>query len=383
MKKKFLLPVFFVMFALVCQAQNSTLVNLPDSIFSGEQGQFHVQGIAVDQVNGFIYYSFTDKLIKTDMSGNLVGSVIGFVGHLGDLTFDPETGKIYGSLEFKNDAIGEGIRKKLNLKNSNKTAFYIAIFEGVRIVMPDMHIDKNDILQTVYLKEVVNDYEAEWREGDRVVKHRFGCSGIDGVTLGPSVGDEKDSKNYLYVAYGIYGDTTRNDNNYQVILNYDISKWNKLGRKLSQDNPHQSGPKKPLAKYFVKTGNTLYGIQNLAYDVYTGNFFAAVYPGAKSQFPNYSLFVIDGHTRPVKARINAENKKMKVQTLSLLQAGLKGTKTGIRGWFFKWGSTGLFPIGNGLFYISHNKNTKDGQQQTTLYKYKWIGNDKESFVLVN
>ena len=383
MKKKFLLPVFFVMFALVCQAQNNPLVNLPDSIFSGNQGQFHVQGIAVDQVNGFIYYSFTDKLIKTDMSGNLVGSVIGFVGHLGDLTFDPETGKIYGSLEFKNDAIGEGIRKKLNLKNSDKTAFYIAIFEGAGIIMPDMHVDKNDILQTVYLKEVVNDYEAEWREGDRVVKHRFGCSGIDGVTLGPLVGDKKDSKNYLYVAYGIYGDTTRNDNNYQVILNYDISKWNKLGCKLSQDNPHQSGPKKPLAKYFVKTGNTRYGIQNLAYDDYTGNFFAAVYPGAKSQFPNYSLFVIDGHKRPVKARINSENKKIKVQTLSLLQAGLKGTKTGIRGWFFKWGSTGLFPIGNGLFYISHNKNTKDGQQQTTLYKYKWIGNDKESFVLVN
>lgn len=382
MKRNFLLTVFFVTLVQVCQAQNNTSVNLPDSIFSGVQGRFHVQGIAMDQVNGFIYYSFTDKLIKTDLSGHLVGSVIGLVGHLGDLAFNPETGKIYASLEFKNDAIGEGIRKKLGLKNSNKTAFYIAIFDGSRIVTPDMNAGEGDILRTVYLKEVVNDYEAEWREGDRVVKHRFGCSGIDGVTLGPSIGDNKDSKKYLYVAYGIYGDTTRNDNNNQVILNYDISNWNKLGRTLSQDNPHQSGPKKPLAKYFVKTGNTRYGIQNLAYDDYTGNFFAAVYPGAKSQFPNYSLFVIDGHKKPVKANISSNNKNIKVQTLSLLQAGLKDANTGIRGWYFKWGSTGLFPLGDGLFYISHNKETKDGQQETTLYKYKWIRNDEEAFVLV-
>ncbi|MEO9003132.1 MAG: hypothetical protein ABI288_00270 [Ginsengibacter sp.] len=382
MKKFFLLPVLFVMLILVCQAQNNTSVNLPDSIFSGKQGRFHAQGIAVDQVNGFIYYSFTDKLIKTDLLGHLIGSVIGLVGHLGDLTFDPETGKIYASLEFKNDAIGEGIRKKLGLANSNQTAFYIAIFDGARIVKPGMNAGEGDVLRTVYLKEVVKDYEAEWKDGDKVVKHRFGCSGIDGVTLGPSFGDTKSSKKYLYVAYGIYGDTVRNDNDNQVLLKYTISNWARIGRKLSQDNPHHSGPEKPLAKYFVKTGNTRYGIQNLEYDSYTGNFFAAVYSGTKPQFPNYSLFVIDGHKKPVEANVISNNKKIKVQTLSLLQAGLKDAKTGIRGWYFKWGSTGLFPLGNGLFYISHNKETKDGQQETTLYKYKWMGNDKEAFVLV-
>ncbi|MEO8962274.1 MAG: hypothetical protein ABI325_10350, partial [Ginsengibacter sp.] len=271
--------------------------------------------------------------------------------------------------------------KKLGLANSNQTAFYIAIFDGARIVRPGMNAGDDDVLRTVYLKEVLNDYEAEWREGDRVVKHRFGCSGIDGVTLGPSIGDKKNPKKYLYVAYGIYGDTTRNDNNNQVILKYDISNWSKLGRKLSQGNPHHSGPEKPLAKYFLKTGNTRYGIQNLAYDNHTGNFFAAVYSGTKSQFPNYSLFVIDGHKKTVLAKIISDNKNIKVQALSLLQAGLKDAKTGIRGWYFKWGSTGLFALGNGLFYISHNKETKDGQQETTIYKYKWIGNDKEAFVL--
>src|SRR5690242_10112622 len=107
MKKRFLLPVFFAMLVLVGKAQNHTAANLPDSIFSGKQDRFHVQGIAIDQVNGFVYYSFTDKLIKTDLAGHLVGSVTGLVGHLGDLAFDAATGKIYGSLEFKNDAIGK------------------------------------------------------------------------------------------------------------------------------------------------------------------------------------------------------------------------------------------------------------------------------------
>jgi hypothetical protein len=72
---------------------------------------------------------------------------------------------------------------------------------------------------------------------------------------------------------------------------------------------------------------------------------------------------------------------IKVKTLSLLQAGLEDDKTGIRGWDFKWGSTGLFPLGNGYFYISHNRK-KEGEQTTTLYKYKWIGNDSQAFVLV-
>lgn len=131
-----------------------------------------------------------------------------------------------------------------------------------------------------------------------------------------------------------------------------------------------SGPKEPLAKYFVKTGNTNYGIQNLAYDPYTGNLFATVYHGVKSQYPNYDLFVIDAHQKPVRQFILSDNQKKKVNTLSLLQKGLEDSKTGIREWYFKWGATGLCPLGNGWFYISHNKMSSDRQQSSTIYKYK-------------
>ena len=78
-----------------------------------------MQGVAVDKANGYVYFSFTDKLIKLDLSGKLIGSVTGFVGHLGDLDFSDD-GKIYGSLEYKNDAIGKGIKKELGIQTSNE-----------------------------------------------------------------------------------------------------------------------------------------------------------------------------------------------------------------------------------------------------------------------
>jgi hypothetical protein len=367
--KKLILSLL-VIAAITLRSQSQT-VSLPDSIYSGKQGNFHVQGLVVDKANQCVYFSFTGKLIKTDLAGKLIGSVTGFVGHLGDLDLSDD-GKIYGSLEYKDDAIGQGIRQKLGIQAGNEDGFYIAIFDGSRIVRPDMDAEKEDLLRTVYIKEAVQDYAA----------HHFGCSGIDGVAFAPSIGGSSPAKKFLYVAYGVYGDTARSENDHQVILKYDVSDWGKYAQQLTQVQLHHSGPQKPLAKYFLKTGNTRYGIQNLAYDPYTGNLFAAVYAGSKTQFPNYDLFVIDGKKKPVKSNIQSDNQAIKVKMLSLLQAGPRDAKSGIRGWHFKWGSTGLCPLGDGLFYISHNSKTIDGQQQTVIYKYKWEGNDQHAFTLV-
>jgi hypothetical protein len=384
MQRLILLPILFMMLIWSAYAQKTTVPgSWPDSIYTGKQGEMHVQGVAVDKANGYVYFSFTDKLLKMDLSGKLIGSVTGFVGHLGDLDFNTDDGKIYGSLEYKNDEIGKGIRKKLGMQaNNNEDGFYIAIFDCSRITRPDMNAEKEDLLRTVYMPEVVKDYKDSVHVGNLVKPHRFACSGMDGVAFAPSIGGSDPQKKYIYIAYGVYGDTDRNDNDYQVILKYDIANWEKYAQHLSQDRLHHSGPEKPLAKYFVKTGSTNYGIQNLAYDATTGNLLAAVYHGAKTQFPNYDLFVIDGHKKPVESEITSDNTKIKVQTLSLLQAGPTDSNTGIRGWHFKWGSTGLCPLGDGLFYISHNEKTKDGQQQSTIYTYKWVGDAKNAFIQV-
>ena len=69
----------------------------------------HVQGIAVDAKRECLYFSFTTCLVKTDMAGNLIGSVTGLVGHLGCIAFCEADGRVYGSLEYKNDIIGRNI----------------------------------------------------------------------------------------------------------------------------------------------------------------------------------------------------------------------------------------------------------------------------------
>lgn len=382
MKKVLLLNLLLTLFVFSAHAQKYNAANLPNSFYTGKHGKLHIQGIAVDQTNGFIYVSYTDRLLKMDLTGNVVGSVTGFIGHLGDLEFDPQTGRIYGSLEYKNDAIGKGISKTLGVTKQLENAFYIVIFDVNKIVRLDMDAEKEDVFKSIYVKEAVDDYLATVKVGDKDVAHRFACSGIDGVALAPSIDNPKNGKKYLYVAYGVYGDTTRNDNDHQVILQYDIADWDKLAQPLLQAKPHHSGPKKPTEKYFVKTGNTRYGVQNLAYDAHSGNFIAAVYKGSKSQFPNYDLFVIDGHQKSTLSTITSDNKTLQVKTLALAKDGLSDEKSRINGWRFKWGATGIHPLGGGYFYISHNKKAKDGQQESTLYKYKWIGGTAEPFELV-
>ncbi|HMR19150.1 MAG TPA: hypothetical protein PKA53_07610, partial [Sphingobacterium sp.] len=336
MKKLAVLLVFIVVANNFARSQ-VTATALPDSIYTGNQGTFHVQGVAVDHDNGHVYFSFTNKLIKTDLDGKLIGSVTGFVGHLGDLDFNTDDGKVYGSLEYKNDAIGKGINKTLGVEARAQNGFYIAIFDGSKIVRPDMDAETEDVLTTVHLQEPVNDYEATVKMGSEEIKHRFACSGIDGVAIGPAFGKPNSKKKYLYVAYGIYGDKNRTDNDHQIILKYDIRKWSRFYENLSQGELHRSGPKKPLKKYFVKTGNTRWGVQSLAYDSYTGHFFAAVYRGSKPIYPNYDLFVMDGHKKAKTTYVQSDNKNIKVKGLSLLEAGSKDNASGIRGWHFKWG----------------------------------------------
>ena len=351
---------------------------LPRQIYSGEQGPFHVQGIAVDLDRGYMYFSFTTTLLKTDMQGNLLGSVEGMTGHLGCMTLNPDDGRLYASIEYKHDAIGKGILNKLEgVRNDEQTGFYVAVFDVDRIDRIGMNAEKDDVMKTVYIKEAVDDYFATAENGGRTVEHRFGCSGIDGVTFAPRFG-AKEGGDYLYVAYGVYGDTLRTDNDYQVLLAYDTKDWKRFEQPLSQGSLHKSGPAAPDHKYFVRTGNTSWGIQNLAYDPASGNCYAAVYKGKKSQYPNYSLFVIDGGKPARRELLQGFDTPTEGEVLSLVPAGKSAG--GIYGWDFKWGTTGLCPLGGGYFYISQNARSKETKQQSsTVRLYRWTGDADAPF----
>ena len=204
--------------------------HIPKPVFSGYFNTGHCQGIAVDPVRRYIYYSFTTAIVKTDWEGNLIGSAYGLLGHLGCIDFCDTDGKVYGSLEYKNDAIGRGILAHLG-KDAVEDAFYIAIFDVNKLDRPDMDAVSDGIMTAVWLRDVVEDYKAILPDG---TAHRYGCSGIDGLTVAPAFGGSV-ADACVYVAYGIYGDVHRTDNDHQVILCYDRASLAGYAKPIRQD----------------------------------------------------------------------------------------------------------------------------------------------------
>lgn len=334
------------------------------NIYSGAYNTGHCQGIAVDKVKGYVYYSFTTAIIKTDMEGSLIGSAYGLLGHLGCISFNEKDGKVYGSLEYKNDQIGKGILARFGEVARVGDGFYIAIFDVDKLDRIDMDAASDGIMKTVYLKEVVDDYNGEALSLGRAVKHRYGCSGIDGTAVGPAFGSEDKDTFCLYVAYGVYQDNSRFDNNYQVLLRYDLDVLNQYAMPISQDNMHKSGPETPNGKYFVFTGNTCFGVQNLEYDAYTDKYFLSVYPGSKKAYPNPPLFAMDRMQMPKMQILEGFTPAETGEVLSLDEKGCKGYPYNI-------GQTGMFSVGDGYFYISHHGKA-DGKDcsNVKLYRYE-------------
>lgn len=361
--------------SMVEPSARETLARLPLSQNGGTWNSGHVQGVAVDVDGGFIYYSFTNLLAKYDLEGRLVGTLVGWTGHLGDLAFNPVDGKLYGSLEYKADQ-----------------AFYIAVIDVAGLNEVGVEASRSDLFKTVHLAEVARDYAADMDgdgrfDGDVAATrdHRYGASGIDGVAFGPRFG-RRGGPSLLTVAYGVYGDVTRTDNDHQVLLQYDIADWGRYARPLSEAEPHRAGPAAVDGKYFVRTGNTTYGVQTLAYDAEVGRWFMGVYQGRKPGLPNYLLFAVEAEARPTRGDLTgvpASSSEGWEQglILPLAQDGLEDPATGLRGWRWK-ADVGLEPLGRGLFYLAVNSGGK-GSQTADLILMRWTGDPRAPFAPVD
>lgn len=342
----------------------------PLTIDSGSWDAGHIQGIAIDEENGYVYHSFTEMLVKTDLQGNVIGTVEGFTGHLGDLDFNPEDGRVYGSLEYKDEE-----------------SFYIAIFDVDKINKVGMDAEGSGIVSAVYLEEVVEDFTADMN-GDGVFDgniadtpdHRYGASGIDGVSFGPAFGNPAGEQK-LMVAYGIYENNRRDDNNYQVVLEYDTSEWSQYEKPLTQADPHQSGPADEDGKYFVPTGNTRYGVQNLSYDESSGLWYMGVYRGSKPEFPNYGLYVVDGVSQPELKELEGQPVEESGLVVPLADMGVVHPGTGITGFEDK-ADVGIEPIGDGYFYIAEDfddVSSGEKRESATLHLMEWTGDTPLGF----
>lgn len=354
-------------------------MHLPNNIFSGNWKEGHVQGIAVDTERGFVYYSFTTVLVKTDLQGNALASVENIIGHLGCIAFDAERNRVYGSLELKHDSIGKGIMERTGIQIAEEDAFYLVSFELSKLDRMGMDAEKDGIMRAVYVKDVVTDYsEADSLTG---LPARYGCGGMDGVSVGPVFGAAADSPKKLMLAEGIRGDVNREDNDHQVLLQYDLSIFDTYGAPLTQLQPHHNGPAACEARYFFYTGNTTWGVQNLEYDPHSRYWFTAVYPGQKPNFENFKMFAIDGTVPAKEAPLEGRpGETGLVLTSAKIGQGQKNDR--IYGSHFNWGSTGIAALGNGEFYISHNGYIKEDHLQYTNVKlYRFDPTDPQWFLL--
>ena len=335
----------------------------------------HIQGIARDH-DGNIYCSFTTELVKYSPEGELLGSVNGLTGHLGCLASGAD-GRIWGSLEYKNDSIGSGILRRTGAEFSGN-GFYAVVFDGSKIDRMNMNATTDGVMTAVYLAEVVADYEYETElTGGGLLKHRFGCSGIDGMTFAPAPGDP-DGKPLLCVAYGIYRDVNRTDNDYQVILAYDTEKWDSYALPLRQDAMHTSGPAAPDGKYFIFTGNTTFGVQNLEYDAENGRMVMAVYNGKKPIYPNHPMYIADWKAAPKHQRLVGFGDGTEGDTVPLWCAGLYDADSGIYGWDFPHGSTGMICLGGGEWLFSHPAKSEEGFS-SEITVHRWVGTTPDGF----
>ncbi len=335
-------------------------LTLPKTIYSGKYNTEHVQGIAIDTNREYIYFSFTTILVKTDLQGNVIGTVENLVGHLGDLDFNDEDGRVYGSIEFKSSNV-----------------FGILVFDVDRIDRMNIDAQSSGIVSLIELPDVLTDYSAD------PAAARYGCSGIDGVAFGPAFGAASDSDEYrLMVGYGIYGDTSRQDNDHQVILSYTIDELARNERSFSVPNS-PSGGARCENKYFAYTGNTRWGVQSLEYDEHTGYWFIAAYAGSKTNFPNFTLFAIDGSVAPYTGNLTGVNQTGLI--LSLAKKGLTHQDSGTRGWNMPVdrSETGIVSLGGGYFYISHRGQADYNPNATPVVKetstatlYKWVSGTK-------
>ena len=308
-----------------------------------EGGKLHIQGIALDKSEKYLYSSFTSTFLKSDLEGKTLGSITGINGHLGAMTIDEKADKVYASLEIKNDAIGRSIADALGKERHSDAAagFYVAEINVKKIKGIDTPFEKAVTLHR--LEEVIKDYQDSVEVDGKLLAHRYGCSGIDGIAIAPAFGSNG-GKKYLYVAYGIYGDTTRQDNDYNILLCYDF-------KDLTT----------PIHKYFVKTGNTTYGVQNMCYDEWSHRLCLAVYKGKKEEYPNYSLFELDIEQKPFMGKLDGvPYEEEEVEQLVVSDAS-----------HFPYGSTGLYSFGDGRWYVSI-KGSKDGVQYSDVTLYNQL-----------
>ncbi len=210
---------------------------------------YHMQGFS--SYNGFMYWSFTDSLVKTTLSGTVKRQTEVHGGHLGDI--DCFRGKIYASY------LGFPGKGKVW---DDWSSFRIKVYDCETLEQTaDINLD------------ICDRYKAIAGSGSDT----RGFRGVDGVAFGKDPSTGADS---MFVACAILTDERFSD---QIILQF------------TPEGDY-------LREYRIPTGNTVFGIQNLDCDPETGEFWFSTYGREKPYQPRETLY----RTTPDLKRIAAK-----------------------------------------------------------------------------
>lgn len=221
---------------------------------------------------------------------------------------------------------------------------------------------------------------------------------IDSCTFGPKFG-VNDGKTYLTMGLGAPGQSEkvsvggvemsaadRADNDYQVIVQFDTSDWEKYAVPFAQISD-ATGPENFDGIYFFYYGAHDYSAQNLCYDRYTNTYIMSTYALLEARqsagFKNNCVYFIDA--------TEAEEKSL---TGNGVETGLVlGAKYGIAdgkgavGYAFNElqvsPSVGIVSMHDGKLYIASSKRKADWSENwagLTLYE---IQQRSESNIAIN
>ena len=98
----------------------------------------------------------------------------------------------------------------------------------------------------------------------------------------------------------------------------------------------------------------------------------AVYRGKKPQFPNHAMYIVDGARPPRMETLAGVEPETRGLTLSLWPHGEFHAASGVYGWEFRRGSTGLCSLGDGYYYVSCDGRDDNGWY-TKVRLYRWDG----------
>ena len=198
----------------------------------------HMQGFSVDKENGYVYWSFTDSVVKTNMESMMILQAHVSGGHLGDIAY--YDGKVYSSF-MGNSLPGHAW--------DDWTAFRIHVYDA-----KDLRLLKEIEVPLCYEMHAM-----QGKPGDP-----YGFSGIDGITFGK----DENGEIKMFIACALI---TGEEYDHQMILQMSLEgEYEKTHRFL--------------------TGNTVYGIQTLDYDWDTDSFWFTTYGAAAPHQDRETLY---------------------------------------------------------------------------------------------